>query len=294
MEFTPDVHWPLARRIAALGQGSLPAPTRPELHRFVANLRIRGREAGTLAATTMQMDSHATTNIRVVDRDGWVQAASQIAEAALDTLRWPRRSAGLRRTLIAHGLGAGIGVGLGVGARRMLGQFDAFSGTAALYLVAPNLWAIEHQHRFAERPFHLWVAAHEQTHALQFERAPWLTQYLVELVGSSGSKTAVDRIIATMTFLEGHADYIADHTGNIQGVQRMRRVFRRTKRAGGLLDKGAQYANGLAFCSSIQALHTQDPVGAARAFDAAFEGPEQLPTRAEIAEPKLWDRRVHG
>lgn len=296
MDFSPEVNWQLARSVAGKGAGSLPEASRPEAHRFVAGLRQRGRHAGTLAAQAMEVSSQAAVDIQVVDRDGWVRAATHIAQAAIDTLGWPRRAPGIRRALTASGLGAVFGVGLGVGSRWMLGQYDAFTGSRRLYLVAPNLWRVQRLHGFGEAAFQLWVAAHEQAHALQFERAAWLTDHLATLVADSGSRAAMNQIIATMTFLEGHADFIADHAPGIPGVQHMRNTFRRSRagRGGGLFNKGAQYANGLAFCLKVQELQADEASGPTTLLAPAFDDPVNLPTRDELVRPEAWVARVHG
>lgn len=296
MDAAPELHWATARAVAKLGRGDLPAVSRPEAHRYVASVRRRAREAAELAATAMQVPARGASNIRVVDRDGWVAAATNVAQAAIDWVGWLRRSPTLWRALTARVLGAGVGVGLGIGSRWMLGQYDAFSGSRSLYLVAPNLWRMQHQYGFDERSFLLWVAAHEQAHALQFDRAPWLTGYLGELVGDAGGRASINRIIATMTFLEGHADYVSDRTGRIRHVQRMRRVLERSRpqRGGGLLDKGTQYAQGRQFCLKVQQMHADDGPSQPNPLDAAFDAAENLPTREEIANPALWYRRVHG
>lgn len=290
MDRRPEIHWPTALSVARFGRGELPDVGRPEAARVVADLRFRGRDAARVAARTMRVPrTGGATDVRVVDRDGWVEEARAIGESALDALGWPRRSAGLRRELTGRGIGALVGLGLGAGSRWLLGQYDAWSGRRRLVLVAPNVVATERRHRFKPYDFRRWVAAHEQTHALQFSEAPWLRDHLVELVQGSGSRATVDRIIATMTFLEGHADFISDTTGGIRTARTMRKVFaRRPTRGGGLFDKHAQYANGLAFCLAVRGYAPRNPL------QAAFERPEHLPTRAEIQDPKAWFRRVHG
>lgn len=289
MDYAPEVDWQSVTRIARLGRGDPPDVTRPEAIRFVADLKQRAREAGVLAARAMRMESAGAREVLVVDRDGWVRAASSITQAALDTLDWPQRPEGLRRELGRRGLGAALGAGFAVGSRWMLGQYDAFSGSDRLYLVGPNLYAMERARGFVPRDFRRWVSVHEQTHALQFEKAPWLREHLAALVRDSGGRAALDQIVATMTFLEGHADYVSDHTGRIRTASRMRKSFRRRPRKGaGLLDKAAQYANGLEFCTRVRRLSRSN------AILAAFEKPENLPSKREISDPQAWLNRVHG
>ncbi len=288
MTTLPAVDWALAARAATLGRGPLPDVTRPAAHQYVARLRARARAAGPLAARVMGLRSAGAPEILVLDRDGWVREASRIARAGMAALgRPPRRDGGLGR-LLAGGLGAVVGIGLGVASRWMLGQVDGLTGRRRLLLVAPNIHREAARRRFVEEDFHRWVALHEQTHALQFEAAPWLADHLLALVADAGAPGTVDRLVATMTFLEGHADLVADSTGSVPTAARMRRAFGRRPRRGGLLDKEGQYVRGLAFCEEAQRLARGYP------FDEAFRSPEQLPTRAEIAEPAAWLRRVHG
>lgn len=290
MDYAPEVHWRLARRIARFGQGELPEISRPDAIRLVNDIRLQAREAGAIAATTMNMpDAIGATDIRVVDREGWARAATEVTQAALDSLDWKRRPPGIRRAILGHGLGAGLGVGLAVGSRWMLGQFDSFTGNNTLYLVAPNIYRMEQRHGFVPADFRRWVAIHEQTHALQFQAAPWLGEYMAGLIREAQSRATVDRIVGIMTFLEGHADYISDHTGRVRTASTMRKAFgRKPKKRAGILNKAAQYANGLEFCIRVRRL------GRRGTLMAAFEKPENLPTRAEINDPGAWVTRIHG
>jgi len=66
---------------------------------------------------------------------------------------------------------------------KLLGQFDPFTSAGPrgrLLLVAPNILAVEREMSAEPADFRLWVALHEQTHALQFAAAPWLAEHLRE------------------------------------------------------------------------------------------------------------------
>jgi uncharacterized protein (DUF2342 family) len=52
--------------------------------------------------------------------------------------------------------------------------------------------------------------------------------------------------------------------------------------------KLAQYVNGGAFVRAVV-----DEVGMQR-FNTVWQSPDTLPTRAYIADPAAWVRRVHG
>ncbi|WP_434081499.1 zinc-dependent metalloprotease [Sanguibacter sp. Z1732] len=108
--------------------------------------------------------------------------------------------------------GEELGVVLPLLASRVLGQYDPFAGAAGgahggrgsgsggrLMLVAPNVLHVQRELRLDPGDFHLWVALHEQTHALQFAAAPWLPEHLAglmrELMGSMlAQESAADRL----------------------------------------------------------------------------------------------------
>ena len=82
---------------------------------------------------------------------------------------------------------------------KVLGQFDPFSATAdgrgRLLLVAPNV--LHHERRLDVDPsdFRLWVALHEQTHALQFAAAPWLADHLRARASELMTDLAADKAL---------------------------------------------------------------------------------------------------
>ncbi|WP_253768538.1 zinc-dependent metalloprotease [Goodfellowiella coeruleoviolacea] len=124
---------------------------------------------------------------------------------------------------------------------------------------------------------------------------------LVELLQSPEQRVVLDRLLALSTLLEGHADHVMDAVGPsvVPSVATIRNRFTARRRGGGLLDrvlrsvlgveaKVRQYAEGAAFTG-----HVVDAVGMA-GFNAVWQAPETLPTRAEITDPDAWLRRVHG
>lgn len=243
-----------------------------------------------------------------------------MALGALRELPLGAPSGPLRR-LRALGHGVLAGVGLGVVGRALLGQYDPSAST--LFLLAPNILQLQRTRGFDPADFQLWVAAHEQTHALQFSAAPWLLGHLMarfEIVamddvgvtdvvrglargkgmGASMSGDAAHRavaeITATMTLLEGHADFISDRLGrrHIPSVRHLRRAFARDgeptvlSRLVPSLDKNAQYRDGLRFCRTVAAK------GGVKSLNEAFASPASLPSMEEIGDPSAWLGRVHG
>lgn len=323
MDYAPDIDWTLARRVSRVSARDLPQADPRAVQQLVAELRVSARRAGELAASFLDIDSIGAARVRVVDWAGWVGAVERMTEGAIGELGLARRPAGCARRARALGNGLAIGAVAGRLSGRLLGQYDAYSGEDTLYLVAPTILEHEARHGFVPADFRLWVALHEQTHALQFRAAPWLRAYLREQVAElladdsswgaalmqwlrSGDPAAfvatgpgaavLARLTSTMTFLEGHADHTADVAGRgvVRTQRALRRAFDRTgtpswlARAAGSLDKNAQYRNGLQFCREVARR------GGNRALSAAFASPEALPTGAEIADPSAWMRRVHG
>ncbi|HEX4702704.1 MAG TPA: zinc-dependent metalloprotease [Pseudonocardiaceae bacterium] len=124
---------------------------------------------------------------------------------------------------------------------------------------------------------------------------------LIELFQTPEQRHLLDGLIALSTLLEGHADHVMDAVGPsvVPSVAVIRSRFAERRKGGGLLDrllrsllgveaKVRQYAEGSAFTR-----HVVDSVGMA-GFNAVWTSQETLPTRAEIADPDAWLRRVHG
>ena len=124
----------------------------------------------------------------------------------------------------------------------------------------------------------------------------------MEGIQSPEQRAVFDRVMALMSLLEGHADHVMDAVGPtvVPSVATIRTSFSERRRKGsgpidrllrallGMDMKLAQYINGGAFVRSVV-----DEIGMQR-FNAVWESPDTLPTRAEIADPAAWVRRVHG
>lgn len=316
----PRVNWRLSLKLAPQLAGELPEVTRPMALQLVSDLRLVARTAGELAQATSGLPSSPSDQVMICDRQGWARGAAAMTQEMLDGLPSVSRT-GQARPLAEVGYGVAAGVALGLISRALLGQFDMFSRQPRLFLIAPNILQMEQARSFVAKDFRLWVAVHEQTHALQYGAADWLQGFLLQqlaslledrpnsLIGgltsgqglgglllSAEAQRAVTELSAVMTFLEGHADLVSDEVGkqHIPTWRMLRRAFRRSHRPGLLarvlpaLDKAAQYREGLAFCRSAA-----DRVGLA-GLGKAFESAEAMPTSDEIANPSAWVGRVHG
>lgn len=114
-------------------------------------------------------------------------------------------------------------------------------------------------------------------------------------------RAVLERAVAVMSLLEGHADVVMDDVGPraIPTVAAIRAGFekRREERTPSamlvrrLLGMGAklqQYRAGATFVRGVT-----ERVGHA-GLNAVWQGPENLPLPAEILEPSAWVARVHG
>ncbi len=207
--------------------------------------------------------------------------------------------------------------------------------TPRLLFVAPNLTGSARELGVELPVFVRWVALHETTHALQFSAAPWLREHLGELIrelltgmvadgglrelvrriGSdpkgalqafregdlastlAGSEQApvLERVQATMTVIEGHAEHVMDAAGGEfvpdVGALRSRLEARRRSRgpietilmrALGLDLKLRQYELGKSFCDAVAERDGTD------ALNRIWESSWSLPERSELEDPQRW------
>jgi coenzyme F420 biosynthesis associated uncharacterized protein len=124
---------------------------------------------------------------------------------------------------------------------------------------------------------------------------------ILDLVQSPAQRAVLDRITAVMSLLEGHAEYVMDGVGPevVPSVADIRARFDRrrvdispfdrvVRQLLGLDAKMRQYSEGSAFVRGVA-----ERVGV-DGLNTVWRSPDTLPTRAEIADPDAWVRRVVG
>ncbi len=122
---------------------------------------------------------------------------------------------------------------------------------------------------------------------------------LMEVMSTPEQREIMDRVTGVMSLLEGHADVVMDGVGPsvIPSVEAIRAKFSERRKGVGTLDrilrrllgldaKMAQYRDGAAFVRGVV-----DKVGMEE-FNAVWESPANLPSKAEIADPAAWVARV--
>ncbi|NMR20359.1 zinc-dependent metalloprotease [Cellulomonas fimi] len=187
------VDWPTAARFAHSLVRPGPSAERAELTTLVGDLRAAATTAaghvvritGMTPADGAHPDHVPLSRVLVVDRSRWARANTELlASMTADLSPEPGEKGPSRATRFAGSAQAG-GV-LALLSAKVLGQFDPFTPRAVpggalrgrLLLVAPNVLQVERELGVAPADFRLWVALHEQTHALQFAAAPWLADHL--------------------------------------------------------------------------------------------------------------------
>jgi len=122
---------------------------------------------------------------------------------------------------------------------------------------------------------------------------------LVGLVAGAEQRALLDAVQSTMALIEGHAEHVMDAAGEgalpslgaLRASLERRRadrppVLRVLERLLGLELKMKQYAVGKRFCDAVVAQVGVD------GLNRAWEGPQYLPTLAELDRPGDWIARV--
>jgi coenzyme F420 biosynthesis associated uncharacterized protein len=201
---------------------------------------------------------------------------------------------------------------------------------SALYLVEPNVALFEQKLGVPAEPLRRWLILHELTHAWQFEMHPWLGEYIstqmnellmsglvdeVRQTQSGGPKVGnrellqrlpaqvrsqlqgVSRLQAVMSVLEGYSNFVMHGVGkaHIERFDELESAFHKRQSQRSLLErlvlaitginmKLRQYEVGEKFCVAV--------TRAGADINRVWDGPEMLPTAAELRDPQLWVRRV--
>jgi len=306
-----------------------PGPALPPAQAAEVAEGLRAAAAASVApvaeVTGLEAPPETPDGMPVVDRATWVRLNVEMATDLLDAAGLAAPVATLRDRVSALANGAQLGAVLALLSSRVLGQYLPLARHPRLVLVAPNVAAVERAIGAPPDDFRLWVCLHEQTHRLQFARAPWLRDYLVrqfgdlvrdegrrdatparrlpasvlDLVVGPGQRVVLDRVTAVMSLLEGYADVMMDRVGPavVRSVETIRPRFEARRSRGGWagvlnrltgLDlKLAQYREGAAFCRHV--------IGCAgvEGLNVVYEASGLLPSLEEIRDPDAWLARVH-
>jgi coenzyme F420 biosynthesis associated uncharacterized protein len=212
------------------------------------------------------------------------------------------------------------------------GAVDGERAASALYLVEPNVELFESRHDVGGATLRRWLVLHELTHAWQFEAHPWLREHLggmmrellmAELVARLGAEgdgkassmdvvralpgtvrnqlRTVGRVQAVMSVAEGYSNYVMHQVGSrhLADFDRLEAAFharaarrspleRLVFRVTGLSMKMRQYEMGERFAERVVER------GGLGLLNRVWDGPELMPSLAELEHPERWVARVGG
>jgi coenzyme F420 biosynthesis associated uncharacterized protein len=177
------VDWAFAGNVGAWLARPGPAATDYTRNQAIDELAAAARKAEAPVREVTRMGGDGPVpDARIVDRQGWVRAASDSMRVMTGGINKPSNAITGRVT------GAQTGAVLAFISSGILGQYDPFaeSGDAdggLLLLVYPNVIAVERQLRVSPSDFRLWVCLHEVTHRVQFAANPWLAQHMSQALG---------------------------------------------------------------------------------------------------------------
>ena len=288
--------------------------------------------AEALGPGTAASGSRVYPGLAAVGRRQWVRFNIRIFRQMFEPLEGLQQliPGSLMLSLGQKGLTRYLGLMLGLLARRVLGQYDpALLGrepveTTSLILVEPNVQAWAQKDKLPIDELRRWLAMHEMTHAWEFKAHPWLQAYLegllrevlvgrlgdghrptrVELIrtltiGVGQQWKAISKLQAVMSLLEGYSNLVMNEVGRrelphfalLEGAYRRRQeqrtpLERAFLRLTGLEMKMRQYVIGERFCREVR------DAGGKELLARVWEGPQWLPTMAEIQRPPLYIERA--
>ena len=192
------VDWALAERVAVRVAGTDPlarsyhhdsvGPDVDELVPLAEQL---------VADVTGLRSANGPARAAVVDRADWARANLASFQRLLGPHleRWTDKlgsGPSLARSATRTATAVELGTLLGWMSKRVLGQYDLLvadpEGAEAgdtVFVVGPNLLALEKRFGFPPREFRLWLCLHEVTHRAQFTGVPWMREHYLGLVGET-------------------------------------------------------------------------------------------------------------
>ena len=188
------VDWAFAGNVGAWLARPGPAATDYTRNQAIDELTAASRRAEAPVREVTRMGGNAPVpEARIVDRQGWIRAASDSMRVMTGGTDQPSNPITGRVT------GAQTGAVLAFISSGILGQYDPFADTGGaaddgglLLLVYPNIIAVERQLRVSPADFRLWVCLHEVTHRVQFSANPWLAQHMSQALGVLTSDASED------------------------------------------------------------------------------------------------------
>jgi coenzyme F420 biosynthesis associated uncharacterized protein len=265
---------------------------------------------------------------QALDREGWLELNIGILRRVVDPVL---ESGRVPNSLIVEvgraGVNRYVGYMLAFLGRRVLGQYDPQllgaepMGGEGLYLVETNVAEWQRVAGLPEQDLRRWLILHEMTHAWQFAAHPWLRPFMEEsmqaLVDTATKKGAariaafagvlpaqwrvMRQVQAVMSVVEGYSNLIMNQLGAklLPGFDQLEQAYRERSSGKSALElliwkltglelKLQQYKRGEAFCRAVFDQHGM------AVLNRVWDGPDSMPTLAELGNAGTWYRRVAG
>ncbi len=331
------VDWDDVRRIAVsrTGDASRGSINAPALEGAYTEMATR---VAPYLVEVCQVPLTAYPRFVALDRAGFIDANLAMIQRLLAPVERMRATVpeSLATGMSRRMLDRYVGELFGLMSRRVLGQYDPVltleedaggaDAPSALYLVEPNIAAIERDLALAQTDLRPWLILHELTHAWQFELHPWLGEYLESMMRglmldalSADGETllpssqmvkrlpdtvraqvqAIRHVQAVMSVLEGYSNLVMHRAGRkaIRGADQLESAMQRRRRQRGPMERLILTVTGLEIkmrqyeVGERWAAGVVDRAGLTT-LNRVWESAEMMPTLDELRRPELWLRRV--
>jgi coenzyme F420 biosynthesis associated uncharacterized protein len=332
------VDWDDVRRIAVSRTGDTPGGVGIAAAALEAAYTEMAARVAPLMTEICQVPLTTYPRFIALDRRGFIDANLGMVQRLLAPVERIRATV---PESLATGMGRRVldryvGELFGLMSRRVLGQYDpvlaleddpgAARRASALYLVEPNIAAIERDLYLTGTDLRPWLILHELTHAWQFEVHPWLGAHLetvmrglmVDALSADGETLLPSRqmvrklpdtvraqvqtirhVQAVMSVLEGYSNFVMHRAGraSIRGSERLEAAMQQRRRQRGPVERLVLAITGLELKMRQYEVGEKFAVGVVdraglSALNRVWESAEMMPTLDELRHPEQWLRRA--
>ena len=334
------IDWEVVRQVAVerSGEAVRGGLTRDDVERLGAGYDAMAADLAPLLGEVCDNVPFALPRFVALDRSGFIDVNIAIIRRILEPVEQLRATVpdSFATTLGRRVLDRYIGELMGLMSRRVLGQFDPVLTLAApdgdplpppsLYLVEPNLTAVQREQRVAGEPLRRWIILHELTHAWQFGQHPWLRDHLTDIMRgllldtmtADGTRLmrsqellqrlpktvrtqlrAVSRVQAVMSVLEGYSNFVMHRVGraHLDAADELEEALHRRRSDRTVLErlvmaltglelKMRQYEIGEDFCEAV--VRRSDLA----TLNRVWQNAAAMPTMEELRHPGRWLARI--
>ena len=332
------VDWDDVRRIALSRSGDTGAGTTINAEALEAAYMDMAARVAPLMVDVCQVPLNAYPRFVALDRRGFIDTNLGMVQRLLAPVERIRANVpeSIATGMSRRVLDRYVGELFGLMSRRVLGQYDPVLALedapadarrpSALYLVEPNIAAIERDLYLSGTDLRPWLILHELTHAWQFELHPWLGTHLetvmrglmLDALSEDGetlrpSRQMVSRlpdtvrnqvqsirhVQAVMSVLEGYSNFVMHRAGRgaIRGAERLEAAMQQRRRQRGPIERLVLAITGLELKMRQYEVGEQFAVGVVdraglTTLNRVWESEAMMPTLDELRHPDLWLRRV--